>query len=62
MTRARSACGPESYTLFMGSVSHTISVTLYERLNYDFLNDLAPISQIAAGACSPCILPCRCDR
>jgi tripartite-type tricarboxylate transporter receptor subunit TctC len=45
---ARSA--PDGYTLFMGNVSHTISVTLYERLNYDFLNDFTPISQIAAGA------------
>ena len=40
---------PDGYTLFVGNVSHTISVSLYDRLNYDFLNDFAPISQIAAG-------------
>ena len=40
---------PDGYTLFLGNVSHTISVSLYHRLGYDFLNDFAPISQIAAG-------------
>jgi len=41
---------PDGYTLFMGNVSHTISVSLYERLGYDFLKDFAPITQIAAGS------------
>ena len=40
---------PDGYTLFLGNVSHTISVTLYDRLSYDFVNDFAPISQLAAG-------------
>ena len=40
---------PDGYTLFLGNVSHTISVTLYDRLNYDFVNDFSPISQLAAG-------------
>ena len=41
---------PDGYTLFIGNVAHTISVTLYDRLSYDFLNDFAPVSQIAAGS------------
>jgi tripartite-type tricarboxylate transporter receptor subunit TctC len=40
---------PDGYTLLLGNVSHTISVTLYDRLNYDFVNDFAPVSQLAVG-------------
>jgi tripartite-type tricarboxylate transporter receptor subunit TctC len=43
---ARSA--PDGYTLLMGPASvYAISVALYPRLNYDLINDLAPVSLIA---------------
>ena len=41
---------PDGHTLLLGNVSHTISVTLYEHLGYDFLKDFAPVSQLAAGS------------
>jgi len=41
---------PDGYTLLMGNASHTISATLYEHLNYDFVKDFAPVSHLAAGA------------
>ena len=41
---------PDGYTLMLGNISQAISVTLYDKLNYDFLKDFAPVSQIAAGS------------
>src|SRR5215471_3821271 len=41
---------PDGYTLILGNTSQAISVTLYDKLNYDFLNDFAPVSQVAAGS------------
>ncbi len=41
---------PDGYTLMVGNISQAISVTLYDRLNYDFLKDFAPVSQLAAGS------------
>ena len=40
----------DGYTLMLGNISQAISVTLYERLNYDFLKDFAPVSHLAAGS------------
>ena len=38
---------PDGYTLLMGSVaSHSIAVTYYRTLGYDFRRDLAPISMV----------------
>jgi tripartite-type tricarboxylate transporter receptor subunit TctC len=41
---------PDGYTLLMGNISHAISVTLYEKLGYDFVRDFAPVSLLAAGS------------
>ena len=35
---------PDGYTLFLGSISHAINVTLYNKLNYDFARDFAPVT------------------
>jgi tripartite-type tricarboxylate transporter receptor subunit TctC len=40
----------DGYTLFMGNASHTISMTLYERLNYDIARDFDGVSHLASGA------------
>ena len=40
---------PDGYMLLMISNTHTISVSLYKKLNYDILKDLAPVMQIAAA-------------
>ncbi|OGA22855.1 MAG: hypothetical protein A3I02_00245 [Betaproteobacteria bacterium RIFCSPLOWO2_02_FULL_67_26] len=40
----------DGYTLVMGNASHAISMSLYGRLNYDFVKDFAPVSRLAAGA------------
>jgi tripartite-type tricarboxylate transporter receptor subunit TctC len=40
---------PDGYTLLMISNTHTISASLYKKLNYDILKDLAPVMQIAAA-------------
>jgi len=40
---------PDGHTLLMISNTHTISVSLYKKLNYDILKDLAPVMQIAAA-------------
>jgi len=41
---------PDGYTLMLGNISQAISVTLYEKLGYDFLKDFAPISHLASGS------------
>jgi tripartite-type tricarboxylate transporter receptor subunit TctC len=38
---------PDGYTLLLCSVANAISVTLYDKLNYDFANDFAPVSGIS---------------
>jgi tripartite-type tricarboxylate transporter receptor subunit TctC len=39
---------PDGYTLLMGNIAHSINVTLYSKLNYNFLRDLAPVSLLAS--------------
>src|SRR5262249_19602304 len=38
---------PDGYTLLLANGAHTINATLYNRLNFDFLRDIAPISRLA---------------
>ncbi len=40
---------PDGYTIVIGSASITISPSLYTKLNYDSVRDLAPISMAALG-------------
>jgi tripartite-type tricarboxylate transporter receptor subunit TctC len=37
---------PDGYTLFMVTPANAINATLYERLNYDFIRDVAPVASI----------------
>jgi tripartite-type tricarboxylate transporter receptor subunit TctC len=37
---------PDGYTLFMGTSSNAVNATLFEKLNYDFVNDITPVSPI----------------
>src|SRR3972149_793013 len=41
---------PDGYTVMMTNLSHAISVTLYSKLGYDLVKDLAPVSWLAAGS------------
>lgn len=39
---------PDGYTLLQGNISHTISRTLYHKLNYDLIRDFAPVTRLAS--------------
>jgi tripartite-type tricarboxylate transporter receptor subunit TctC len=39
----------DGYTLLLAFVSQAINATLYEKLNYDFIRDIAPVASIARG-------------
>ena len=41
---------PDGYTLMLSNIAQAISMTLYEKLPYDFVKDFAPITQLAAGS------------
>jgi tripartite-type tricarboxylate transporter receptor subunit TctC len=45
-TEAAVRAPPDGYTLLMLTVTHAINATLYERLNYDLIRDLAPVASI----------------
>jgi tripartite-type tricarboxylate transporter receptor subunit TctC len=38
---------PDGYTLLLVNSANTINATLYEKLNFDFIRDIAPIGEIA---------------
>jgi tripartite-type tricarboxylate transporter receptor subunit TctC len=38
---------PDGYSLLLVNSAHTINATLYEKLNFDFIRDIAPISGLA---------------
>ena len=41
---------PDGYTMLMANIAHSISVTLYRRLSYNFLKDFTPVTQLASGS------------
>jgi tripartite-type tricarboxylate transporter receptor subunit TctC len=45
-TEAVARAPADGYTLLMVSPSHAINVTLYDKLNYNFVNDFAPVAGI----------------
>jgi tripartite-type tricarboxylate transporter receptor subunit TctC len=45
-TEAVVRAAPDGYTLLYVSPASTINATLYERLNFNFLNDIAPVARI----------------
>ena len=40
---------PDGYTLFWISNTHFVSATLHKKLNYDALNDFAPVTQVTSA-------------
>ncbi len=44
VTRAKK----DGYTLYVGTIANTINRALYKNLNYDFLNDFAPVGLMAS--------------
>jgi tripartite-type tricarboxylate transporter receptor subunit TctC len=45
-TEAVVRAAPDGYTLLMATTTNTINATLYDRLNFDFLRDIAPVAGI----------------
>jgi hypothetical protein len=45
-TEAVVRAAPDGYTLLMVTTTNTINATLYDRLNFDFLRDIAPVAGI----------------
>ena len=39
----------DGYTLFQGSLTHAVNVTLYRKLAYDLVNDFTPVIQLASS-------------
>jgi tripartite-type tricarboxylate transporter receptor subunit TctC len=48
-TQAVIASPPDGYTLMIVSPPHAINATLYKKLPYNFLQDIAPVAGIAEG-------------
>ena len=45
-TEAVAKSPPDGYTLLFVSVANTVNATLYERLNFDFIRDIAPVAAL----------------
>src|SRR5262245_19759222 len=45
-TEAVMRAQPDGYTLLLVSTANTINATLYDRLNFNFLRDIAPVAGI----------------
>jgi tripartite-type tricarboxylate transporter receptor subunit TctC len=39
----------DGYTLLLVGLSHAINATLYKKLNFDFIRDIAPVARIGGG-------------
>jgi tripartite-type tricarboxylate transporter receptor subunit TctC len=40
---------PDGYTLLLITTANTINATLYEKLNFNFIRDIAPVADITRG-------------
>jgi len=40
---------PDGYTLLLSGSADAVTATLYEKLNYNFIRDIAPVASIASG-------------
>jgi tripartite-type tricarboxylate transporter receptor subunit TctC len=48
-TEAVANAAPDGTTLLLVSVANTVNATLYERLNFDFIRDIAPVAGLIRG-------------
>jgi tripartite-type tricarboxylate transporter receptor subunit TctC len=48
-TEAAVRSAPDGYTLVSCSSADAVNASIYERLNYNFLHDIAPVAAIASG-------------
>lgn len=48
-TEAVARSAPDGYTLMTISPTNAVNVTLYEKLNFDFIRDIAPVATIFRG-------------
>jgi tripartite-type tricarboxylate transporter receptor subunit TctC len=46
-TEAVAKSAPDGYTLLLVSGAHAINATLFDRLNYNFIRDIAPIASVS---------------
>jgi tripartite-type tricarboxylate transporter receptor subunit TctC len=46
-TEAVIRAAPDGYTLLMATPTNAVNATLYDRLNFDFIRDVAPVARIA---------------
>lgn len=44
------AAPPDGHTLVIGNIAHAVSATLYPKLGYDLVRDLAPVTHVASGS------------
>jgi tripartite-type tricarboxylate transporter receptor subunit TctC len=45
-TEAALRAPPDGYTLLLGGAVNAINATLYEKLNFDFIKDIAPVAGV----------------
>jgi tripartite-type tricarboxylate transporter receptor subunit TctC len=48
-TEAVAKAAPDGTTLLLVSVANTVNATLYEKLNFDFMRDVAPVAGLIRG-------------
>jgi tripartite-type tricarboxylate transporter receptor subunit TctC len=41
---------PDGYTLLLGTSANVISAMLYDKLNFNFVRDIAPVAAFSSGA------------
>jgi tripartite-type tricarboxylate transporter receptor subunit TctC len=46
-TEAVAHAPPDGYTLYLANTANAINATLYERLNFNFMSEIAPVASIA---------------
>jgi len=49
-SEAAAHAAPDGYTLLTSGIGNAISATLYDKLNYDFIRDFAPVAGIMRAA------------